>query len=566
LFLTFSPLCFHCPGPFRFHKGPKMTANDLPIITDLNIAPNGDGFFDSSSQHTPAPVDGNGVVITRRSDDTAWQMLVADTSPREFWQRTWHSDQSRWRTWKRFGDMHTINQTLAAALDNLEHNIDESRIDTRIAAQIDEHIENERAARDSAIDAATTAILTARQGLIDAAITVERVRAAQTVDAKIDIVTQRLGTIEDRLTAETTARAAALSAETQARDAAIMNETDMRTSAVHEQREFITTITNAAERRINSTIVTTVEGERDRTAAAIGAAFAHAQTAITNNIAAAVQAESAAREAAITAAREAASAQQARDLRNSESALVRRLDAQDAAIRAAHDNLPLHHHRATRWRNGRTTYYSTEMRRGADSVRSSYTESTCVPAGTPVLMADGTWQAIETVQIGQMIQGRTRVNQVLAYDRMRLGDHRNPALYSINGDYINTDDHLTLLDRGWAVLDHDAYLAYHGQALNCVYLADLTQAQMVFEGIDPARVSTYGVGDNIAFGAAGYRRIDTIEQIDSDPDQIVYSLVADGDGTMQVGGADDAGYVLSAWVNETKWESASPNSGHQPAS
>jgi hypothetical protein len=126
-----------------------MTANDLPIITDLNIAPNGDGFFDSSSQHTPAPVDGNGVVITRRSDDTAWQMLVADTSPREFWKRTWHSDQSRWRTWKSFGDMHTINQTLAAALDNLEHNIDESRIDTRIAAQIDEHIENERAARDS---------------------------------------------------------------------------------------------------------------------------------------------------------------------------------------------------------------------------------------------------------------------------------------------------------------------------------------------------------------------------------------------------------------------------------
>lgn len=91
-----------------------MTANDLPIITDLNIAPNGDGFFDSSSQHTPAPVDGNGVVITRRSDDTAWQMLVADTSPREFWKRTWHSDQSRWRTWKSFGDMHTINQTPAA--------------------------------------------------------------------------------------------------------------------------------------------------------------------------------------------------------------------------------------------------------------------------------------------------------------------------------------------------------------------------------------------------------------------------------------------------------------------
>lgn len=175
--------------------------------------------------------------------------------------------------------------------------------------------------------------------------------------------------------------------------------------------------------------------------------------------------------------------------------------------------------------------------------------STCVTADTPVLMADGNWKPIIDIGVGEHIQGRTRVNQVLAFDRVVLGSHRNPTLYSVNGDYANTDDHLTLLDRGWAVLDHDSYLAYHGQPLDCVFLGDGTPVQTVFDGITPANVSEYGVGDKIAFGATGFKDIQSIEPVESDPDQTVYSLVADGDGTMQVAG----GYVLSAWVSDAKW-------------
>lgn len=66
--------------------------------------------------------------------------------------------------------------------------------------------------------------------------------------------------------------------------------------------------------------------------------------------------------------------------------------------------------------------------------------------------------------------------------------------------------------------------------------------QMVFDGIKPANVKEYGVGSRIAFGASDYKDITSIEIIESDPEQMVYSLVCDGDGTMQV--AD--GYVLSA--------------------
>jgi len=215
----------------------------------------------------------------------------------------------------------------------------------------------------------------------------------------------------------------------------------------------------------------------------------------------------------------------------------------DRSVSDARNHVPQHWHSTPSNASG----YSQIVRMGRGPY--SHFEPTCVPGYTEVLMADGGWKPIAEITVGETVQGRTRPNKVLAYDRVRLGNHRNPNLYSINGDYANTDDHLTLLDRGWAVLDHDAYLAYHGQALSCVYLGDMTQVQMVFEGIRPANVTEYAVGDKIAFGARQFRRIESIEVIESDPDETVYSLVCDGDGTMQVAG----GYVLSAWVSDAKW-------------
>ena len=189
----------------------------------------------------------------------------------------------------------------------------------------------------------------------------------------------------------------------------------------------------------------------------------------------------------------------------------------------------------------------------AGSSGGSSSFSTCVPGATPVLMADGTWKPIRDVMVGEYVAGRTRANMVMAYDRIRLGDHRNPVLYSINGDFLNTDDHLTLTEKGWAVLDHDAYVAYAGQDLSCVFLADMSRVTMTFRGIDPEEVGIYGPGDRIAYGATGWRPVASVESVDSDPNQTVYSLVCDGDGTMQVAGSGSAGYVLSAWVDDDKW-------------
>ena len=178
---------------------------------------------------------------------------------------------------------------------------------------------------------------------------------------------------------------------------------------------------------------------------------------------------------------------------------------------------------------------------------------TCIPGWTLILMASGEWKQIKDIQVGESIQGRTQVNVVQAYDRIILRNHRTAKLFEINGAYQNTDDHLTLLDSGWSVLNKDNYGKYNNQMLDCVYDENLISTPTLFKGFPEGKVSVYGIGDNIATGFNNeYRKIESISEVAGvDLDQTIYSLVADGDGTMIVNG----GYVLSAWADEDKWKS-----------
>lgn len=253
------------------------------------------------------------------------------------------------------------------------------------------------------------------------------------------------------------------------------------------------------------------------------------------------------------------------------SAEVNRLNA---SIASARNHIPQHHHDLRSYhgqavhagfapgrRTGAALQQQLERDKRAERERQARAErlrrerdrsaGTCVPGHTKVLMADGSWRAIKDVKVGEYVQGRTRANMVMAYDWLRLRENRNPFLFEINGDFQNTCEHPTLLEDGWAVLDHEAYAATVGVSHDCVYLADGTQVNVVFDFIKPEDVSVYKVGDSIAFGSDGYRPIESIEQVEADPDMTVYSLVCDGDGTMQVAG----GYVLSAWVSDAKWNS-----------
>jgi len=170
-------------------------------------------------------------------------------------------------------------------------------------------------------------------------------------------------------------------------------------------------------------------------------------------------------------------------------------------------------------------------------------------------MADGTWRSIERVRVGERIQGRTRVNTVLAYDIVPTLGHQAPWLYEINGAYRNTGDHLTLTRRGWGVIRKAWYEAYAGKTMHgIIYDAEMRCIPMWSAGIALDRVVEYGLGDLVAFGTSEWRRITSLTRIPLDPEvhPRVYSLVADGDGTMLIEG----GYVLSAWVDDDKWGAA----------
>lgn len=174
-------------------------------------------------------------------------------------------------------------------------------------------------------------------------------------------------------------------------------------------------------------------------------------------------------------------------------------------------------------------------------------------------MADGRWRRIEDVLIGEFVQGRRRKNRVIAYDRLLLGEQKDPNLYCVNGAFETTSDHLILsretdaAPETWAVLRKEHYGCGHESTV--IYDADLNPIRgVIFKGIKPERVGQVTVGQDIGYGTSGWRTVKTIAKVkEPDPTQIIYSLVCAGDGTMQISGMNDSGYVVSAWVDDDKW-------------
>lgn len=78
---------------------------------------------------------------------------------------------------------------------------------------------------------------------------------------------------------------------------------------------------------------------------------------------------------------------------------------------------------------------------------------TCVVAGTPVLLAEGRWAAVETLKAGDRIMdGRGGLGVVIGLHRVPLGQRR---LLCANGVTLS-DDHPLLTTEGWAALDTTA--------------------------------------------------------------------------------------------------------------
>ncbi len=133
--------------------------------------------------------------------------------------------------------------------------------------------------------------------------------------------------------------------------------------------------------------------------------------------------------------------------------------------------------------------------------------SSCFVAGTPVLMADGSVKAIETVQVGERVVGADgAINTVLNFDRPRLGNRR---LFALNGSgFFVTQDHPFLTLGGWKSFDPDG-TNRENQDLGTTLLR---------------------VGDTLVT-AQGPVVLAAAEAIESDPDMTVYNFWLDGNNT-----------------------------------
>ena len=252
---------------------------DVTTISDLNDAPSGKALFDASSTNILSGVTGSGVVYTERQGDIGWQMLIANDSPREFWQRTRKPAAPYWRNWKKFVDFRAVNDAITAALavageadaevlkaliaehgadeviardsaiasavssavNDIPRGLDRGAVEAIVDNRLDDELDDERTARNdainSAVNAATSAIITGRKGAIDSAITIERAAIDRSVDSKIGIIDARLTTLDGKLETERSDRVAAIMAEARKRDTALNAERTTREAAITAERD-----------------------------------------------------------------------------------------------------------------------------------------------------------------------------------------------------------------------------------------------------------------------------------------------------------------------------------------
>lgn len=197
------------------------------------------------------------------------------------------------------------------------------------------------------------------------------------------------------------------------------------------------------------------------------------------------------------------------------------------------------------------TYYSTDFTPApapTPSPSPSPTPSppgTCFVAGSLILMGDGTYKSIENVTIGDLVAGRWGSNKVLGLDRPLLG---NRPMVGINGEVMNTTDHLTWTSTGWAVIEMATYLSNDYRQTLSVDLGGDEKVDMVYTGVNPDNVREIKIGDDLGH-KNGFREVKTLHYMDLPPETQLYALVTDGDHTIHVND-----YVFSGWANDEDYD------------
>lgn len=188
----------------------------------------------------------------------------------------------------------------------------------------------------------------------------------------------------------------------------------------------------------------------------------------------------------------------------------------------------------------------------------------CFPAGTPVIMADGTTKMIEDVRIGDFVMGAFgESNVILAYDRTILG-HR--PMYLINQEHRTTDTHTHITDRNTlASLINDSFgLTGKEQSLDFCTIQDIqvdeigTIERIMHPGLPPEDVELL---EEIKIGTVlktidGYRDVKSIQQYTMPYDTILYNFIVGGSHTYFVdryavtGFANGRDFDYRTWTNK----------------
>ena len=169
---------------------------------------------------------------------------------------------------------------------------------------------------------------------------------------------------------------------------------------------------------------------------------------------------------------------------------------------------------------------------------------TCFPKGTPVLMASGEYKSIENIKTGEKVKGMNgSTNTVRGLWRPKLGDR---TLYSINGDFKTTGDHMILAkndkkELSWGSIEPTLNKERRYMIPAVVHTSDGGQFEISNSNIDPNAIIKLNNGVSLVDYQGKTIKLNTPEKVTgTTPDDQLYTLYTDNTESFVVNG----GYVV----------------------
>jgi len=169
----------------------------------------------------------------------------------------------------------------------------------------------------------------------------------------------------------------------------------------------------------------------------------------------------------------------------------------------------------------------------------------CFLEGSQIAMADGTFKAIENVEIGDVVLGAFGEHNVVdALHRPLLGAG---CVANINGEHKTTTHHPHVsADKHFYCVEPTILKSFtYGKEHVVIVDKRGRKERRTMEGLNPSRISKLEVGVELQT-LTGARRVNTIETIKMSPFTQVYHLSVTGSHTFVVDG-----YAVTGWPKES---------------